>query len=65
MEKTIGRRLRSEAIYNGRTAKNGHMEFARPGLKKLIEKLGEKPGQLIPQDWAPKAVLPKRLRPKK
>ncbi len=65
MEKTIGRRLRSEAIYNGRTAKDGHMEFARPGLKKLIEKLGEKPGQLIPADWAPKAVLPKRLRPKK
>jgi hydroxymethylglutaryl-CoA lyase len=28
MEKTIGRRLRSEAIINGRTLKEGHMEFA-------------------------------------
>jgi hydroxymethylglutaryl-CoA lyase len=65
MEKTIGRRLRSEAIYNGRTAKNGHMEFARPGLKKLIEKLGEKPGQLIPDGWAPKAVLPEKFRHQK
>jgi hydroxymethylglutaryl-CoA lyase len=41
------------------------MEFARPGLKKLIEKVGEKPGQLIPADWKPKATLPKKLRPKK
>ncbi len=64
MEKTIGRRLRSEAIYNGRTAREGHPEFARPGLKKLIEKAGEQPGQLIPRDWAPEAVLPERLRPK-
>ena len=64
MERTIGRRLRSEAIYNGRTARDGHPEFARPGLKKLIQKLGEDPGQLIPKDWAPAAVLPERLRPK-
>ena len=48
MEKTIGARLRSEAIINGRTIKEGHMEHARPGLKKLIEKEGEKPGQQIP-----------------
>jgi len=64
MERTVGRRLRSEAIYNGRTARDGHPEFARPGLKKLIQKLGEEPGQLIPKDWAPAAVLPERLRPK-
>ena len=62
MEKTIGRRLRSEAIYNGRTLKEGHMEFARPGLKKLIEKQGEKPGQLVPADWAPRAMLPEKYR---
>lgn len=62
IEKTIGRRLRSEAIYNGRTARDGHPEFARPGLKKLIQKLGEEPGQLIPKDWAPAAALPERLR---
>lgn len=65
MERTIGRRLRSEAIYNGRTARDGHPEFARPGLKKLIQKLGEEPGQLIPKDWAPAAALPERLRPKR
>jgi hydroxymethylglutaryl-CoA lyase len=59
MEKTIGRRLRSEAVINGRTQKTGHMKFARPGLKKLIDKLGEKPGQRIPPDWKEKAVLPK------
>ena len=64
MERTIGRRLRSEAIYNGRTARDGHPEFARPGLKKVIQKLGEEPGQLIPKDWAPAAALPERLRPK-
>ncbi len=64
MEKTIGRRLRSEAILNGRTAREGHREFARPGLVKLIQKAGEEPGQLIPRDWAPEAVLPERLRPK-
>jgi len=42
IEKTIGARLRSEAIINGRTIKEGHMEHARPGLKKLIEKEGRK-----------------------
>ena len=63
MEKTIGRRLRSEAIWNGRTIKEGHPEFARPGLAKLIQKLGEEPGQKIPQDWAAKTVLPEKYRP--
>jgi len=58
MEKTCGKRLRSEAIINGRTQKAGHMKFARPGLKKLIDKLGEKPGQRIPPDWTSEAVLP-------
>lgn len=51
MEKTIGRRLRSEAIYNGRTAKGGNPQFGRPGLKKLVEKVGEKPGQRVPEEW--------------
>jgi hydroxymethylglutaryl-CoA lyase len=58
MEKTCGRRLRSEAIINGRTQKAGHMKFARPGLKKLVDKLGEKPGQRVPQDWSKDAILP-------
>ena len=51
MEKTIGRRLRSEAIINGRTLKEGHMKFARPGLSRLKEKSGEKPGEKIPAEW--------------
>ncbi|MBE0558005.1 MAG: pyruvate carboxyltransferase, partial [Proteobacteria bacterium] len=63
MEKTIGRRLRSEAVYNGRTLKQGHPEFGRRGLSRLIEKLGEKPGQMVPAEWPGKAVLPERWGP--
>jgi hydroxymethylglutaryl-CoA lyase len=58
MEKTLNKRLRSEAIYNGRTQKAGHMKFARPGLKKAKEKLGEKPGAKMPDGWSASAVLP-------
>jgi len=64
MEKTIGRRLRSDAVINGRTLKEGHMQFARPGLKARKAKLGEDPGQNLPQDWSPQAVLPEKYRPK-
>jgi hydroxymethylglutaryl-CoA lyase len=63
MEKTIGRRLRSEAAINGRTLKEGHMKFARPGLRKVKEKLGESPEQQFPSDWPPEAVLPEKYRP--
>ncbi len=63
MEKTIGRRLRSEAVINGRTLKEGHMEFARPGLQPRKEKRGEKPGQKIPEEWGETAVLPEQYRP--
>ena len=49
MERTIGRRLRSEAAINGRTLKEGHREFARPGLAPLKAKLGEQPGQKFPE----------------
>ncbi len=63
MEKTIGRRLRSEAILNGRTLKEGHPKFARPGLPKLKEKFGEKTGQKLPENWTEKAVLPEKYRP--
>jgi hydroxymethylglutaryl-CoA lyase len=52
IERTVGHRLRSEAVINGRTLKEGHMKFARPGLKKVKEKLGEKPGQKFPADWS-------------
>ena len=61
MEKTIGRRLRSEAIINGRTLKTGHMQYARPGLATTKKKLGEKPEQKIPHAWTKKAVLPENL----
>jgi hydroxymethylglutaryl-CoA lyase len=61
LEKTIGRKLRSEAVVNGRTLKEGHPKFARPGLKKLKEKFGEKPGQKLPDDWADQAVLPEKM----
>ncbi len=63
MEKTMGGRLRSEVIYNGRTIKAGHMKFARPGLKKLIEKASEKPGQNAPAEWPAEAILPKEYGP--
>jgi len=62
MEKTIGRRLRSEAVVNGRTQKEGHPQFARPGLKKRKEKQGENPNQKLPQDWGDEAVLPSHLK---
>ncbi len=63
MEKTIGARLRSEAIINGRTLKEGHMKFARPGLKKLVEKEGEQPGQRTPAEWPAQAILPASYGP--
>ena len=63
LERTVGQRLRSEAVINGRTLKEGHMEFARPGLKKRKEKLGEQPGQSFPEEWKPQAELPERYRP--
>ena len=63
LERTAGKRLRSEAAINGRTLKEGHMKFARPGLGRLKEKFGEAPGQKLPSDWAPAAVLPEACRP--
>ena len=62
MERTVGHRLRSEASINGRTLKEGHMKFARPGLKKLKEKFGESPDQNFPKEWAPEPVLPEKYR---
>ena len=63
MERTIGRRLRSEAILNGRTLKEGHPKFARPGLAKIKAKFNEAPGQLLPEEWGPKAKLPEKYLP--
>jgi len=63
IERTVGKRLRSEAVINGRTLKEGHMEFARPGLKKVKQKFGESEGQRFPKDWSDQAVLPEAYRP--
>jgi hydroxymethylglutaryl-CoA lyase len=51
MEKTIGRRLRSESILNRRIPKQPREEFKRKGLAELKQKLGEKPGQKYPASW--------------
>ncbi len=61
MEKTIGRRLRSESILNGRIPKEPREAFKRPRLPLLKEKNGEKPDQLIPADWPAEAVVPPEL----
>jgi hydroxymethylglutaryl-CoA lyase len=61
MEKTIGRRLRSEAILSGRIPKEPREEFKRPKLPKLKEKLGEKPEQFIPADWPAEAMVPEEI----
>jgi hydroxymethylglutaryl-CoA lyase len=51
MEKTIGRRLRSESILNRRIPKTPREEYKRKGLAELKKKLGEEPGQKVPKDW--------------
>ena len=63
VEKTVGYRLRSEAVVNGRTLRDGHLKFARPGLKERKSTLGELPGQKLPKNWAEEAILPIRYRP--
>lgn len=50
-EKTIGRRLRSESILNGRIPKKPREEYKRKGLAALKAKRGEKPGQRYPASW--------------
>jgi hydroxymethylglutaryl-CoA lyase len=65
MERTIGRRLRSEAILNGRIPKEARDEFKRPKLPERKEKLGEKTGQILPEGWPEKAVVPAELLKRK
>ncbi len=62
MERTVGKRLRSEAVINGRTLKEGHPKFARPGLQKLKSKFGEAADQKLPKDWSGQAVLPEKYQ---
>ena len=61
MDKTVGFRTRAEAPINGRTLKEGHPRFARPGLAARKAKLGEAPEQKLPADWEPTVALPKHL----
>ncbi len=55
LEKTIGRRLRSEAILNRRIPKEPRPEYKRKGLAELKQRSGEAPGQKFPADWSEKA----------
>lgn len=48
VEKTIGRRLRSESILNGRIPKEPRAQFQRAGLTERKRQLGEKEGQVYP-----------------
>ncbi len=61
MERTAGRRLRSESILNGRIPKEPRHEFKRAGLSKKKQKLEEKPEQIIPDGWPEKAEVPPEL----
>jgi len=65
MERTVGRRLRSEAILNGRIPKEPREEYKRPGLDQLKTKLGENPGQFIPEGWPHKAEVPREVLKRK
>jgi len=65
IERTIGRRLRSEAILNGRIPKEPREEFKRAGLPGLKAKLKERPDQLIPEGWPLKAVVPPEVLKRK
>jgi hydroxymethylglutaryl-CoA lyase len=55
MEKTIGRRLRSESILNGRIPTAPRPEYKRKGLAELKKKVGEEVGQKYPKDWPEKS----------
>lgn len=57
MEKTIGRRLRSESILSGRIPKKPLEGFKRKGLKERKKNRNEKPGQRIPAHWPEEVEL--------
>ncbi len=58
LERTIGRRLRSESILSGRIPKEPREAYKRPKLKRLKETAGEKQNQLIPNGWPEKSRVP-------
>ncbi len=61
MERTLGRRLRSESILSGRIPKTPRYEFKRPKLMALKEKACEKASRIIPEEWSEKAILPEGM----
>jgi hydroxymethylglutaryl-CoA lyase len=65
VEKTVGRRLRSEAILNGRIPKKPRDEFKRPGLSGRKKQLGEEVNQIIPEGWPDQAKVPVEILGKK
>ena len=65
MERTVGRRLRSESILNGRIPKEPREEYKRPKLGKLKDKFNEEKGQLIPGTWPENAEVPKEMLARK
>ena len=64
-EKTIGRRLRSESILNGRIPKEPREDFKRKGLKERKAKRNEEPGQLFPSSWPETVELSPEIMGKK
>lgn len=60
-EKTIGRRLRSESILNGRIPKKPRLEYKRKGLSERKAKLNEEPNQRFPKDWPEKVSIDKSV----
>jgi hydroxymethylglutaryl-CoA lyase len=61
MEKTIGRRLRSESILNGRIPKEPREDFKRKGLRERKAARKEEPGQLFPGNWPEEVELPTEI----
>ena len=64
-EKTIGRRLRSESIFNGSIPKKPREEFKRRGLGERKARRGEEQGQLYPSKWPEEVELPAGITGKK
>lgn len=58
MERTLGRRLRSESILNGRIPNGPGDEFRRAGQPSLKKKLRETPGHILPEGWPAEAEVP-------
>ncbi len=49
LERTVGRRLRSDSIIHGKLLKEANEDYKRKGLKERKAKRGEKPGQRFPE----------------